>query len=145
MSERPYRKAMVTNLFFRKIKALVLEVDSSFTSVDIVSTIAIYFNFNTSFADNGASVVAKTIRAAVFRVSNLTGLWIRSQCGTDVYFGITNARPTDIYYFTLRSNSQASDIDIRGPVIFFVDFVLKLPQNTVVASTQFLSNITSLT
>ena len=81
-----------------------------------------YFNFNTSFVDNEASVAAETIRAAVFRVSNLTGLGIRSQCGTYVYFGITNARLTDLYYFTLRSNSRASDIDIRGPVIFFCRF-----------------------
>ena len=33
----------------------------------------------------------------------------------------------------------------EDPSCFFVDFVLKLPQNTVVASTQFISNIASLT
>ena len=72
MSERPYRKAVVANLFFRKIKALV--VDSVFISADLISTIAVYFNFNTSPAEDEAAAAAETIRDAVFHVGNLTGL-----------------------------------------------------------------------
>ena len=82
MSERPYRKVMVANLFFRKIKALA--VDSDFTSADLVSTIATYFNFNTSSAENEAAAAAKTIRATVFNVSNLTGLGFQNQLGATV-------------------------------------------------------------
>ena len=56
MSERPYRKAMVANLYFRKIEALASA--SSFTSADLISTIATYFNFNTSPAENEATATA---------------------------------------------------------------------------------------
>ena len=82
MSERPYRNAMVANLFFRKIKALA--VDSYFTSVDLVSAIATYFTLNTSPAENEAAAAAKTIRATAFNANNLTGLEFQNQLGATV-------------------------------------------------------------
>ena len=66
MSEKPYRKAMVADLFFRKVKALA--VDSAFSSADLVATIATYFDFNTSSAEIEAAKAAAGIRAAIFQV-----------------------------------------------------------------------------
>ena len=72
MSERSYKKAMVANLFFRKIDALAS--DSSFATADLISPIVTYFNFNTSPAENEATAAADKIRATVFPVDNITGL-----------------------------------------------------------------------
>ena len=144
MSKHPYRKVMVVNLFFRKIKTLA--TDLSFTSAKLVSTIATYFNWNTSPVEKKSSIAAETIPAAVLHVSNLTGLSYQNQYGAAVSFDITDARPANLRYFTFRSNWRASDIDSRWPNdLFSVDFVLKWPQNTVTASTPLLFNITSPT
>ena len=144
MSERPYRKAMVTNFFFRKIKALA--VDSVFISANLVSTIAAYFNFNTSPAEDEATAAAETIHDSVFYVGNLTGLGFQNQLGAAVLFDVTAERPANLRYFDFRSSFRASDIDSRGLTnLFSVDFMLKLPQNTVAASAPLLSNIASPT
>ena len=76
MLEKPYRKSMVADLFFRKVKALA--VDSAFSSADLVATIATYFDFNTSSAEIEAATAAERIRAAVFQVEYLTGLGFRN-------------------------------------------------------------------
>ena len=55
---------MVADLFFRKIK--VLAVNSAFSSAGLMSTIATYFDFNTSSAEIEAATVVERIRAAVF-------------------------------------------------------------------------------
>ena len=144
MSKHPYRKVMVVNFFFRKIKTLA--TDLSFTSAELVSTIATYFNWNTSPVENKSSIAAETIPAAVLHVSNLTGLSYQNQYGAAVSFDITDARPVNLRYFTFCSNWRASDIDSRWPNdLFSVDFVLKWPQNTVTASTLLLFNIASPT
>ena len=143
MSERPYRKAMVANLFFRKIEALAS--DPSFTSADLISTIATYFDFNTSPAENEATAAADKIRAAVFHVDNLTGLGFRNQFGADVAFDMASSRPANLRYFAFRSMLRASDVDSRGPAtLFTVDFVLRLPQTTVATAATNLSNLSPL-
>ena len=76
MLEKPYRKSMVADLFFRKVKALA--VDSAFSSADLVATIATCFDFNTSSAEIEAATAAERIRAAVFQVEYLTGLGFRN-------------------------------------------------------------------
>ena len=121
---------MVANLFFRKIEALAS--DSSFTSADLISTIDTYFDFNTSPAENEATAAADKIRAVVFHVDNLTGLGFRNQFGADVALDMASSRPANLRYFAFRSMLRASDVDSRGPAtLFVVDFVLRLPQNTV--------------
>ena len=72
VSQPPYRKAMLTDLFFGTFKGL--EIDSIFSSADLVSTIAEYFDFNTSLAEEEATVAVKHIRAAIFDVNHLTGI-----------------------------------------------------------------------
>ena len=76
MLEKPYRKSMVADLFFRKVKALA--VDSAFSSADLVTTIATYFDFNSISAEIEAATAAERIRAAVFQVEYLTGLGFRN-------------------------------------------------------------------
>ena len=80
MSEKPYRKAMVADIFFRKIKALALESD--FSSADLVVTFATYFDFNTGSAEIESVAAANKIHDAVFCVENLIGLGFRNQYGT---------------------------------------------------------------
>ena len=80
MSEKPHRKATVANIFFRKIKALLLESD--FSSADQVATIATYFDFNTESAEIESTAAADKIHDAFFRVENLIGLGFRNQYGT---------------------------------------------------------------
>ena len=142
MSERPYRKAMVANLFFRKIDALAS--DSSFTTADLISPIVTYFNFNTSPAENEATAAADKIRAAVFHVDNITGLGFRNQFGSDVVFDVADSRPAKPPFFSFRSMSRASDVDSRGlKTLFPVEFVLRLPQTTVATVTTNPSNFTT--
>ena len=65
-SQPPYRKAMVADLFFGIVKGLA--IDSTFSSVDLISTIAEYFDFNTSSAEEEATVAVTNIRATDFRL-----------------------------------------------------------------------------
>ena len=126
MSAKLYRKAMVADLFFRKVKALA--VDSAFSSADLVATIATYFDFNTSSAEIEATKVAARIRAAVFQVEYLTGLGFRNQYGTPISYRQGDTRPANLHYFAFRSAIRASDLDDGGPdTVFSFDFVLKLP------------------
>ena len=120
MSEKPYRKAMVADFFFQKIKALV--VNSAFSSVDLVATIATYFDFNTSSVEIEEATTADKTSAAVFKVDYLASLGFRNQCGTPV-----SCRPANLTSFDFRSVTRASAFDIQGPdSIFVFCFVLKL-------------------
>lgn len=76
MSEKPYRKAMVADFFYQKIKALV--VNSAFSSVDLVATIATYFDFNTCSAEIEAVAAVDKISAAVFKVDYFASLGFRN-------------------------------------------------------------------
>ena len=140
MSENLYRKVMVVDLFFRKIKAL--SVNCAFSSADLVATIATYFDFNTNSAKIEAATAAERIRAAVFQVEYLTGLGFRNQYGTPVSYRPGYTRPAHLHYFAFRSTLRASSLDIRGPdteVSF--DFFLKLPQTFVNAAALVVSNL----
>ena len=55
---------MVANLFFRVIKGL--GIDSSFSSADLVATIATYFDFNTSSVEIEATAAVNFILATLF-------------------------------------------------------------------------------
>jgi len=133
MSQLPYRKAMVADLFFGTIKGLAL--DSAFSSADLIATTAGYFGFNTSSAEDEATVASAKIRAAIFNVEHLTGLGFRNRKGDTVSFDSTGVRPKDIRYFAFRSVFTASAIDSRGPdTPFSVEFVLRLPQTLVSAA-----------
>ena len=79
MSQSPYRKEMVADLFFGTIKGLVM--DSTLFSADFVVNIAGYFDFNTSLAEEKAMVAAQKIRATIFKVELLTGLGFRNHKG----------------------------------------------------------------
>ena len=68
MSQLPYRKAMVADLFFGTIKGLVL--DSAIFSADLIATTAGYFGFNTSSAEDEATVASAKVRAAIFNVEH---------------------------------------------------------------------------
>ena len=135
MSEKPYRKAMVADFFYQKIKALV--VNSAFFSVDLVATIAIYFDFNTSSAESEAVAAVDKISAAVFKVDYLASLGFRNQCGTPI-----SCRPANLTYFDFCSVTRASVFDIRGPGSVFV-FVLKLSQTLVNAAAPIVYKIAS--
>ena len=113
MSQLPYRKAMVADLFFGTIKGLAL--DSAFSSADRIATTAGHFGFNTSSAEDEATVVSTKVRAAIFNVEHLTGLGFRNRKGDTVLFDPTGVRPKDIRYFAFRSVFTASAIDSRGP------------------------------
>ena len=142
MSKKPYRKAMVADLFFRKLKALA--VDSASFSADLVATIATYFDFNTSSAVIEAATSAERIRAAVFQVEYLTGLGFRNQYGTPVSYSQGDTRPVNLHYFAFRSAFRVSDLDNRGPdTVFSFDFVLKLPQIFVDVAAPVVSNLAS--
>ena len=119
MSERPYRKAMVANLFFRKIKALVM--NSVLIFANLVSTIAAYFNFNTSPTEDEAAAVAETIRDAVFHIGNLTGLGFQNQLGAAVSFDVTAKRPA-ITFVTLLSAPVSGPLTliVEDPPIYFL-------------------------
>ena len=142
MSQPPYRKAMVADLFFGTAKGL--EIDSTFSFADLVSTIAEYFHFNTSSAEKEATVSVGNIRAAVFDVNHLSGLNFRDRKGGSVSFDHTGVRPKNLTYFVFRSAFRASTIDNRGPdELFYVDFALRLPQTLVSTARSFLSNSSS--
>ena len=70
MSEKPYRKAMVADIFFRKIKALALESD--FSSADLVATIATYFDFNTGSAEIESAAAAIRFTMPFFTLRTLS-------------------------------------------------------------------------
>ena len=142
MSEKPYRKAMVADSFFREVKALT--VDSVFSSTDLVATIATYFDFNTSSAEIEAATAAERIRATIFQVEYLTGLGFRNQYGTPVSYRQGDTRQVHLHYFAFRSALRASDLDDRGPdTVFSFYFVLKLPQTFINATAPVVSNLTS--
>ena len=133
MSQLPYRKAMVADLFFGTIKGLAL--DSAFSSADLIATTAGYFGFNTSSAEDEATVASDKVRAAIYNVEHLTGLGFCNRKGNTVSFDPIGDRPEDLRYFAFRSVFMASAIDIRGPdTPFSVKFVLRLPQTLVSAA-----------
>ena len=133
MSQLPYRKAMVVDLFFGTVKGLA--IDSIFSSADLVVMIAGYFDFNTSSAEEEETVAVKNIRAAIFDVNHLTGLALRDHKGGSISFDPTGASPQNLTYF------MASTVDDRGlDELFSVDFALRLPQTLVSMARSFLSN-----
>lgn len=67
---------MVVYLFFSMIKGLA--TDSTLSSVDLVSTIVGYFDFNRSSVEEEVTVAAKTIRTTIFKVEQFTGLGLRN-------------------------------------------------------------------
>ena len=136
MSQLPYRKAMVVDLFFGIVKGLA--IDSIFSSADLVVMIAGYFDFNTSSAEEEATVAVKNIRAAIFDVNHLTGLVFHDHKGGSISFDPTGASPQNLTYF------MASTVDDRGlDELFSVDFALRLPQTLVSATGSFLTNSSS--
>ena len=105
MSEKPYLKEMVVDLFFWKIKSLA--VNSVFSFADLVATIATYFNFNTSSVEIEAATAADRIRAAFFLVEYLTSLGFRNQYGTPVSYRPGDTWLAHLHYFTFRSALNA--------------------------------------
>ena len=133
MSQLPYRKVMVADLFFGTIKGLAL--DSAFSSADLIATTAGYFGFNTSSAEDEVTVASVKVRAAIFNIEHLTGLGFHNSKVDAVSFDPTGVRPKDLRYFAFRSVFTASAIDSRGPdTPFSVEFVLRLPQTLVSAA-----------
>ena len=132
----------MTNIFFRKIKALAF--DSSFSSSNLVAIIVTYFNFNMNSVVIEAATVVNKIRVAVFHVENLTSLGFRNQYETPVFCRLNEPRPAHLIYFDFCSVMRASSLDNRDPDSeFSFDFVLKLPQNFVTAAATIVSNIVS--
>ena len=117
---------MVADLFFRKIK--VLAVNSAFSSAGLMSTIATYFDFNTSPAEIEAVTVVERIRATVFQVEYLTVLGFRNQYRVPVSYRPGDTRPVHLHYFAFRSALRAFSLDIRGlDTEFSFDFVSAAP------------------
>ena len=143
-SQLPYRKAMVVDLFFGTMKRLAL--DSAFSSTDLIATTAGYFGFNTSSAEDEATVASAKVRATIYNVDHLTGLGLCNRKGDTVSFDPTGVRPKDLRYFAFRSMFMVSAIDIKGPDSpFYVEFVLRLPQTLIsTANSISLSNNFSL-
>ena len=140
MSDKLYRKAMTADLFFRKIKALA--VGSSFSSEDLVATIATYFDFHTGSVEIEAAKAVNIIRATVYQVKNLTGLGFRNQYGTPILCHLNKPCPANLTYFAFRSVLRAYSFAIRGPDLeFSFNFVLKLPQTFVNVEAHIVSNI----
>lgn len=90
-----YYKAIMTKLFFHKIKALAF--DSSFSSSNLVATIVTYFNSNMNSVVIDAATSVNKIRAAVFHVENLTSLGSRNQYETPVFCRLNEPRPHTLF------------------------------------------------
>ena len=75
LSEKFYRTAGLAHPFFRMIKKLA--VDSSFSSVNLVVTLATYFDMHPCLANIEAMIAAHTIHAAVFQAKITTGFDFR--------------------------------------------------------------------
>ena len=109
MSQLPYCKVMVVGLFFSTIKGLA--TDSTLSSVDLVSTIVGYFDFNISSVEEEGMVAAKKNRTAIFKLEKITGLGFRNHKGGSVSFDPNDTRPADLTHFAFRSEFWASSID----------------------------------
>ena len=123
ISKKPYHKAMVTDIFSRKIKALALESD--FFSVDLVATIATYFDFNTGSTESESATVADTIYDAVFRVENLINLGFRNQYGTHIHCHPNEPRSANLSYitlFALRCGPQLLTVEDRTTSFLLILF-----------------------
>ena len=114
---------MVADLIFGTIQGLTIY--STFSSYDLVITVASYLNFDRRKTKEEASVAAKDICAAVICVEYLTVFEFRNRKGVPVSFDSDDPCSCNITYFAFRSVFRISTIDNRAPVTrYFVDFVL---------------------
>ena len=71
MRETPYRKALVTQYFFRKIKHLA--TNNTFSHGYLMSTVASYFDFETRTAETESESAALLVQCTNFSVNNMEG------------------------------------------------------------------------
>jgi len=124
ISAKPYRKAMIAILFFRRI--LSLSSPPSVSLSDLTATVAAYFTLPTCSAER----IVDSIRHAFFHVDNLQGIGFLDSSGKLTLVSDIANRAADIVFFTFRSTVTASDIDNCFPsTTLSLDFLLHLPQS----------------
>ena len=72
ISAEPYRKALITKLFFRQILPLADATYVSFS--DLMTTISLYFFINTGSSERESAVAVTSIHSNFFLVTNLQGV-----------------------------------------------------------------------
>ena len=111
ISAKPYRKAMIAIIFFRRI--LYLSSFPSITISDLTATVAAYFTIPTGSAEHEAERIVESVRHAFFVVDNLQGLGFLDSSGKAIV--VSDDRAVDIKFFSFRSTVLASVIDQRFP------------------------------
>ena len=82
ISVEPYRKALITKLFFRQILPLADATCVSFS--DLMTTVALHFSINTGSSERESDVAVTSIRSNFFRVTNLKGAGFADTSGKTV-------------------------------------------------------------
>ena len=82
ISAEPYRKAMISILFFRRI--LSLSSSPSVTISDLTATVAAYFAIPTGSAEREAERIVESVRHAFFVVGNLQGIGFLDSSGKPI-------------------------------------------------------------
>ena len=96
----PYRKALVTQYFFRKIKYLA--TNNTFSHGDLISSVVLYFDFETGTTETESELVALFVLRAIFLVNNLEGVRFADNRNKIVLVDPSKPAP-GITYFMFRS------------------------------------------
>ena len=128
MREVPYRKALVEQQFFTKIKHLT--TNDTFSHGDMMSTVESSFDFETGTTETESEVVALAVHHAIFFVENLEVVEFTDNKNNLVLEDSANP-PLGFTYFMLRSKVNRSAADKHNPDIYLV---LRLQQTLVPSS-----------
>ena len=82
ISTEPYRKALISKLFFRQILPLADATYVSFS--DLMTTVALHFSINTGLSKRESDAAVISIRSNFFRVTNLQGAGFADTSGKTV-------------------------------------------------------------
>ena len=96
ISAEPYRKAMISILFFRRI--LSLYSPPSVTISDLTTTMAAYFAMPTGSAEREAERIMESVCHAFFVVGNLQGIRFLDSSGKPI--ADSDPRAADIMFFS---------------------------------------------
>ena len=128
ISSEPYRKAMTTILFFRRILSLYSSPSVSIN--DLTTTVAAYFTLPIGSVEHEAECIVESIHHAFFHVDNLQDIGFLNSSGKVTLLSDIASRAVDIIFFTLRFSVTTSDIYHRfSSATSSLDFSLRLPQS----------------
>ena len=129
MRETPYRKALVVQHFFRKIKHLA--TNNTFSHGDLISIVASRFDFETGIAETESEATALLVHRVIFSVNNLEGVGFTNN--TNNFFLVDPSKPAlEVMYFMLRYIVNGFVVDkYVSDNSLFLEFAFRLLQTPV--------------